>query len=136
MANRGAPLGNQNALKHGFYSKFLTETEKQGMEEAEEIEGLDHELALLRVKLCHLLKDNSDRIDLQIKAVNMIARMARTRHIITPEDKGRYKDALSGILREVAIPLGVKFIPVPSDEKWEESLGEGLEPEGSETDEI
>lgn len=32
MANRGAPIGNQNALKHGFYSKFLTETEELKME--------------------------------------------------------------------------------------------------------
>ena len=28
MGKRGAPIGNKNAVKHNFYSKFLTQTEK------------------------------------------------------------------------------------------------------------
>ena len=41
----GAPKGNQNARKHGFYSKALDEAEKLQLEEARGIDGLDEEIA-------------------------------------------------------------------------------------------
>ncbi len=111
MGKRGAPAGNQNARKHGFYSKVLTETEKLEMKEAEGIEGLDDELALLRVKLCRLLDNHPDRIDLHMQAVNMIARLVRTRHGLSPKDIKNLKDAVADVIREIAIPLGAKFVP-------------------------
>ena len=49
MGKRGAPKGNQNARKHGFYSRALTEAEKVELEEASYVEGVDQEIALLRI---------------------------------------------------------------------------------------
>jgi uncharacterized protein YjcR len=48
---RGAPRGNQNARKHGFYSRVLDDAEELDFEQATEVEGLDEEIALLRVKI-------------------------------------------------------------------------------------
>lgn len=110
MGKRGAPVGNRNAVKHGFYSRILTGTEKLDMKEAEGIEGLDDEIAILRVKLRSLFEHQPDRIDLQIKAINIIARLVKTRHSITPEDKRNLKNAIGNVLREVAIPLGLKLL--------------------------
>jgi len=42
---RGAPKGNQNARKHGFYSQALNESEKLRLEQARGIEGIDEEIA-------------------------------------------------------------------------------------------
>ncbi|GAJ06104.1 unnamed protein product, partial [marine sediment metagenome] len=44
---RGAPKGNQNARKHGFYSKVLAEAEQFDFELASGVEGIDDEIALL-----------------------------------------------------------------------------------------
>ena len=43
---RGAPKGNQNARKHGFYSRVLDEAEQLDFELATGVEGIDDEIAL------------------------------------------------------------------------------------------
>jgi|GEM_PF-6518470 len=50
---RGAPEGNQYARKHGFYSHVLSESEQADYELATRVEGIDEEIALLRVKIKH-----------------------------------------------------------------------------------
>jgi hypothetical protein len=107
MAKRGAPKGNQNARKHGFYSRALDEAEKVELEEAAYVEGIDDEIALLRVKLRDLIEDHPDRIDLHIEAANTIARLVRTRYQITREQKKSLKEAIAKVLTEVALPLGI-----------------------------
>jgi len=107
MAKRGAPKGNQNARKHGFYSKVLDEAERIKIEEAVQIEGVDEEIALLRYKLAQLVRDHPDRIDLQLEAANTIARLIRTRYQITKEQKKSLKEAIAKVLTEVAVPLGI-----------------------------
>ena len=107
MTKRGPPKGNQNARKHGFYSRALTEAEKVELDEATYVEGLDQEIALLRVKLRELAENEPDRIDLHLEAANTIARLVRTRYQITSEQKRSLKDAIAKVLTEVAVPLGI-----------------------------
>jgi len=108
---RGAQPGNQNARKHGFYSRALEEAEGLELAEAAEVEGLDGEIAVLRLKLRQLLQDHPERIDLQIRLANTLARLIRVRYNITPEQKNTLKEAIATVLKDVAIPLGVQFIP-------------------------
>ena len=42
---RDAPRGNQDARKHGFYSRVLDEAEQLELKAAREIEGIDDEIA-------------------------------------------------------------------------------------------
>ena len=107
MAKKGGQKGNQNARKHGFYNCALTEAEKLLVEEALELEGLDQEIALLRVKLAELVKDCPDRIDLYLAAANAIARLVTTRYQISKDQKNSLKQAISKVLCEVAAPLGI-----------------------------
>ena len=107
MAKRGAPKGNQNARKHGFYSRALTEAEKLEMEEASYVDGIDQEITLLRIKLRDLVENEPDRIDLHLEAANTIARLVRTRYQISKEQKNSLKEAITKVLTEVAGPLGI-----------------------------
>jgi len=79
--------------------------------EAADIEGLDDEIALLRVKLRTLLEEHPKQIELQLKAVNTLARLVSTRYNISAEQKKSLKQAVTTVLRDVAIPLGIKFLP-------------------------
>lgn len=110
MAERGAPKGNQNARKHGFYSRALNKAESLQLEEACGIEGLDEEIAVLRIKLRELLEDSPDNIKLALEAANTIARLVRTRYNISKEQKKSLKDAVTSVLTEIAVPLGVKAL--------------------------
>ena len=91
----------------GFYSRALDEAEKLELEEASHIEGIDEEIALLRVKLRELVEEQPERTDLHFEAANIIARLVKTRYQITKEQKKSLKEAIQKVLTEVAVPLGV-----------------------------
>ena len=104
---KGAPIGNQNARKHGFYSKVLDETEQAKFELATKVEGIDNEIALLRVKIMSLLERDPENIKLIIKATNTLEKLVRTRYNISKEDSKGLKEAISNVLKDVALPLGI-----------------------------
>ena len=110
MASRGAPKRNQNARKHGFYSHALSEAEKLKLEQARGMEGVDEEIAILRVKLREVIGKEPDRLDLHLEAANTIARLVRTRYNISKEQKKSLKQAIASVLTEIALPLGVKTL--------------------------
>lgn len=104
---KGAPKGNQNARKHGFYSKVLDEAEQLDFELATGVEGIDDEIALLRVKIKALIAHDPDNIKLIMQATNTLARLVRTRYNITKEQKKGLKEAIGNVLRDIALPLGI-----------------------------
>ena len=104
---RGAPKGNQNARKHGFYSKVLDEAEQLDFELATGVEGIDDEIALLRVKIKSLLSHDPENIKLIMQATNTLAKLVKTRYNISKEDKKGLKEAIGNVLKDIALPLGI-----------------------------
>ncbi len=104
---RGAPKGNQNARKHGFYAKVLDEAEQLDFELASGVEGIDDEIALLRVKIKSILSQDPENIRLIMQATNALARLVRTRYNVTKDQKKGLKEAIGNVLRDIAIPLGI-----------------------------
>jgi len=104
---RGAPKGNQNAKKHGFYSKVLDEAEQLDFQLATGVEGIDDEIALLRVKIKSLLERDPENIKLIMRATNALERLITTRYKITKEQRKGLKEAIGNVLRDVALPLGI-----------------------------
>jgi hypothetical protein len=104
---RGAPKGNQNARKHGFYSKVLDEAEQLDFELATGVEGIDDEIALLRVKIKSILTHDPENIKLIKQATDALARLVKTRYSISKEDKKGLKEAIGNVLKDVALPLGI-----------------------------
>ncbi len=107
---RGAPKGNQNARKHDFYVKVLDEAEQLDFELASGVEGIDDEIALLRVKIKSILEDEPENIRLIIHMTNALERLVKTRYNITREQKKGLKEAIGNVLRDVALPLGISVI--------------------------
>jgi len=103
----GAPLGNQNARKHGFYSSVLDENQQRDLEEAVGVEGLDNEIAFLRVKIKSLAREHPENVGLMIKAINSMARLLTLKGAISKNDKSGLKDAVVNILKDIALPVGV-----------------------------
>ncbi|GAH75167.1 unnamed protein product, partial [marine sediment metagenome] len=104
---RGGQLGNQNARKHGFYSKVLDEAEQLDFELAAGVEGIDDEIALLRVKIKSILENDPENIKLIMQATNILAGLVKTRYNIAKEQKKGLKEAIGNVLRDVALPLGI-----------------------------
>jgi hypothetical protein len=53
---RGGQIGNRNARKHGFYSGTLSPAETSQLWNTTSLEGVDPEIALIRVKLLSCLQ--------------------------------------------------------------------------------
>jgi uncharacterized protein YjcR len=106
---KGAPKGNLNALKRGFYSRVLDEAEKLDLERASDVSGIDDEIALLRVKIKSLLEKDPENIRLIMEATNTLARLVKTRYKITPEQGIGLKEAIGNVLREIALPMGINI---------------------------
>jgi hypothetical protein len=98
--------GKRKDSLRSFYSRDLDEAEKLELLEASHVEGIDEEIALLRVKLRQLLAEQPERIDLHFEAANVIARLVRIRYQITKGQKKSPKEAIQKVLTELAVPLG------------------------------
>jgi hypothetical protein len=68
---RGAPPGNQNAFRHGFYSARFREAELLALNQSDALELAD-EIALIRVATARLL----DSLDLHTEARDLQAELS------------------------------------------------------------
>jgi hypothetical protein len=102
--------GATRSKKHGFYSQALNEAERLELEEARGIDGIDEEIAILRVKLRELIVAKPERFDLHLRLATTIARLVTTRYNITKEQKKSLREAIAKVLTEIAIPLGIKAL--------------------------
>jgi len=102
-----ATKGNQNARKHNFYAKVLDEAERLDFELASGVNGIDDEIALLRVTIKSILGDDPKNVKLLVDATNALERLIRTRYKITKEQRKGLKEAIGNVLRDVALPLGI-----------------------------
>jgi hypothetical protein len=102
---RGGQPGNQNARTHGFYSKQLSEIEKVEYLLAIEIEGLDYEIALMRVKIQSLIGHDPENIRLITQAANTLARLLTARHTISDKDPNDMILKLRNVYNEFVVPF-------------------------------
>lgn len=126
----GAPAGNQNALKHGFYSRLFTGDERHRLEENGDRYQLDAEIDLLRVCIDRLAeqlqftketytimgKDGSETEmpdDYNLKALNTfaglqnsLATLIRT-HYLTKGKGGALEGGILEALEELRLEMGI-----------------------------
>ena len=94
--------------RRGFYLPALDDVAALQLEEARGVEGLDEEIAMLRLKLRELLQDRPGEVDLHLRAATVLANLVKVRYAVTKEEKRGLKEAITRVLTELAVPLGVK----------------------------
>ena len=128
---KGAQPGNLNALKHGFYSRQFQERELTDLEELD-AEGLENEIAMLRVMMRRLMKRVNHCEDLeQLNAVvgtlgmasSRLAGMLRTESFL--DKKPGIEDEISRGLHDAAIKLGIFKKEDGNNEKEDEEDNQG-----------
>lgn len=96
--------------KEGFYSRVLDEVERLDYELASGVNGIDDEIALLRVEIKKAISGGDvSNLQLLVKATNALERLIRTRYQITREQRRGLKEAISNVLKDIAIPLGINI---------------------------
>ena len=104
---RGAPKGNRNALKHGYYSRAFNEAEQSDFNLAAGMEGISEEIALLRFEIKKAVSggDVKNLMPL-VKAAFALEKLLRTDRRFFMEKQKGLKEALNNVIRDVLVPLG------------------------------
>ena len=110
---RGAPPGNLNALKHGFYARQFKKAELTGLEQCD-FDGLNDEIAILRVYIRRLIQQGSDTTDLYetagilrilCLATASLTRLIKTQHFLVSGGEDPLMSDLRRALDEVTQEL-------------------------------
>jgi hypothetical protein len=112
---RGAPLGNTNALKHGFYSRRFHEIEALELKDLKS--GLVDEIALLRVLIRRVFErvdeidDNLENWARMLNTLSMastrLATLLKTQQKLDDGSGDDLSNALIQALKEVKDELGI-----------------------------
>ena len=100
----------QRVKKSSFYSKVMDEAERLDFDLAAGVDGIDDEIALLRVKIKSILSHDPENIKLIMQATDTLAKLVKTRYKITKEQKKGLKEAITNVIKDIAVPLGVAVI--------------------------
>jgi len=99
-----------SAKKPGFYARVLDEAERLDYELASGVNGIDDEIALLRVEIKKAMAGGDvSNLKLLVNAANALERLVRTRYQITKEQRKGLKEAITNVLKDIAIPLGINI---------------------------
>ena len=104
----GAPTGNHNALKHGFYTRRLKKRDLTGVE-ATDASGLVEEIALIRIFTRRLVEsclpdadffELADILRILCLASTTITRLTRTQYLLSTSNTG-FDDEINEAIRQV-----------------------------------
>ncbi len=104
--HRGAPLGNKNALKHGFYSRDFPKTDLRDLE-AVDIKGLLEEISLVRLQLRQLAaqaqKASTPAECLEVicainRCLARLNRLVKTQALLTGQASTAYSEMIDRVL--------------------------------------
>lgn len=89
----------------GFYDTVLEEAERAALESARAVDGLDEEIALLRVKLQAALAERPEDHDLLLKSVSLLVRAVATRYRIAGPARDDLYQSILGVIQGVGAAL-------------------------------
>ncbi len=82
---RGAPLGNQNARTHGFYSNRLTRKQQRALEAASYLRGFDQEIAIVRMKIEDILTSSPENFPALMLAITALVKLVKAKKMLWGE---------------------------------------------------
>jgi hypothetical protein len=84
-----------------FYSRALTAAERADLPVALEIDGIDEELAILRLRLRQALEERPEDLPLMFRGIELIAKAVAARYRLSKGDKADLETTLQSVLHHV-----------------------------------
>jgi hypothetical protein len=108
---RGGQKGNRNACKHGFYSGTLSPAETSQLWNITNLEGVDPEIAFIRVKLQSSLQYDPGNRRVIREASRLLVKWYSANYGLDPTDRSYLKTVVENLLeiafmRQSASPHG------------------------------
>lgn len=90
-----------------FYAGSLSESERRLLPIARKMEGLEEEIAVLRVRLLTALKERPEDYALLMAGVGMLVRAVATQYRLSPKAQKELADQMTAVLNS----LGDQLLP-------------------------
>ena len=100
MSSKAAEISTRD-----FYADVLSEASRARLETARELEGIDEEIALLRVKLRDQMAQNPEKVELMYKGMDMLMKAVTTRYKLSPKSKDDLNDSIVGVINGIGREL-------------------------------
>ncbi len=100
----GGQPNNRNALKHGFYSKVLAPQEKRELKYAGGVDGLDQEIAIIRIKFRSLLAQDGQNLRLINQTAVTLGKLYALKYSFSRTDNDKLIEAFNTVLAEFVVP--------------------------------
>ena len=84
-----------------LYEAALSKAERARLREIDAVEGLDQEIAFLRVCLERLAREEPNKADLLIKGMNLLLRLVVARYKLSPVAKDNLAHNISKVMDEI-----------------------------------
>lgn len=88
-------------LARDFYASALEAAERRQLDAAAEVEGLDEEIAVLRVKLREALAKHPEDLALMLRGIDLLVKAVSARYRLSDEAAEQLADNIAGVVRGV-----------------------------------
>lgn len=98
----------------GFYEAALDQAERVQLRRARQLQNLDEEIALLRIRLQRAAAEHPERLELLLKGLDTLVRMVSARYRLSKKAEDDLYQSVLGVLRgvgEALWPEGVPWAP-------------------------
>ncbi len=110
---RAARPASRSKLAREFYAGALDAAERIELDAASEVEGLDEEIALLRMKLREALGKRPDDLALMLRGIDLLVKAVSARYRLSPEAGEDLSENIANVVRSVG---GLLMPEAPSNE--------------------
>jgi hypothetical protein len=94
------------ATRGDFYAKALSEAERVALSEALQVDGMDQEIALLRMRLRDAVTQSPEDLPLMFKGIALLARVVATRYRLGKTGREEIQEALVQAFTELEQSMG------------------------------
>lgn len=93
------------SLHEFFYGDCLTEAERELLPAARRLEGLEEEIAALRVRLHTAMREHPENFPLMVRGVSMLVRAVAAQYRLSPKARRDLADRLAAVINSLADQL-------------------------------
>ena len=99
-----ARKGKKKATE-AFYAQALSQAEQVELCQAWEVEGLDEEIALLRLRLKQMLREHPENMPLLLRAIELLVKAVGARYRLSKDAKDNLTETITEVLKDVGIAM-------------------------------
>lgn len=98
---RGRRRDDRTDVVESFYESALSAAERKHLPQARDVQGLDEEIAVLRLRLRSALEDHPDNMKLMLKGVELLTRAISAKYRLSKDAKADLSAGIKSVLNEI-----------------------------------